>query len=102
MVKDSVDDEVDFEQANEVAAEVLSDIMEECARRGMAPPFIITAVSRNGSILSIRATYDGSDPDTLAEHYEPEGFRLPINIMVLDRNDQGLWASLEGRQITYH
>ena len=102
MTKDVVDEEVSFEDANEVATQLLSDIMDECARRKMRPPFIITAVSRNGSVLSIRAMYDGSDPDTLAEHYEPEGFSLPINMIVVDQTDQGLWASVEGKQITYH
>ena len=56
--------------------------LNACIDRGMQLPFILCAVAPNGSVAAIRT--DGVERELLVEHIEPEGFRLPITILVLD------------------
>ena len=102
MADEDARKEGDSEEGWMGMTQCLSELMDECVRRGMVRPYIITAISRNGSIMSIRAAGDGSDPEVLAEHFEPEGFAVPVNTMVIDQTDQVVWVTFETRQITYH
>jgi hypothetical protein len=52
----------------------------------MKLPFIVCAVSPNGSVLVTRFN-EGYGPDTLAEHVEDCAFKMHINVMVVDRAD---------------
>jgi hypothetical protein len=64
------------------------EIFDKCEERGMQVPFIVCAVSPNGSVVCARVYRDGGGPDILAEHFEAEGYRLPMTCMVLDRNNE--------------
>jgi len=55
----------------------VGDILERCLEMGMQMPFIMCSASPNGSVLCVR--FAGEVPNKLAEHYEPEGFRLPVH-----------------------
>ena len=55
--------------------------MQACHDTGIKLPFIVCAVCPNGSVVCMRSTGYGEGSDILAEHYEPEGLLLPINIM---------------------
>lgn len=63
--------------------EWIRDALEHCVENGMKLPFIMCAAAVNGSVVAMRVT--GDEPETLAEHFEDEGFELPINIMVMDQ-----------------
>jgi hypothetical protein len=52
------------------------EIFDKCEQRGMQVPFIVCAVSPNGSVVCARVYRDGGGPDILAEHFEAEGYRL--------------------------
>ena len=80
-----------------------ADVLNECARRGMAPPFIVVSVSRNGSVIAIRVFLDSnSEAEVLVEHFEVEGFAMPINIMVLDQNNDAARITIEAGAVVYH
>ena len=66
----------------------LADILDECLAKGMQMPFVIAAVSPNGSVYATRFSAPGALPETLAEHCEGEGFSLPVNVLVLDQTGQ--------------
>ena len=64
----------------------ITDMLRMCAYDGMTFPVILCAVSPNGSIYASRFDgLGGSEP--LAEHFEGEGFALPMTLMVLDQNN---------------
>lgn len=64
------------------------EIFDKCEERGMQVPFIVCAVSPNGSMVCARVYRDGGGPDILAEHFEAEGYRLPMTCMVVDQNNE--------------
>jgi hypothetical protein len=65
--------------------EIVTALLEQAAEQGMTPPFIILAVSPNGSATIMRVRGDGTPADLLAEHYEPEGFRVPLTLALIDQ-----------------
>jgi hypothetical protein len=70
--------------------ELIIEALSQAEERGMTPPFILLAVSPNGSAMVVRIRGDGTPGDELATHYEPEGFRLPMTLAVLDQNNEAL------------
>ena len=85
----------------EKLTEKLKDALDDCESMGMILPFIVCALSANGSVLCIRAK--GGEPDILAEHYEPEGFRAPLTVVVLDQRAKAvrIEISIDGKR-TFH
>jgi hypothetical protein len=79
----------------EVLRDALLDIFDHCAGQGMVLPWIVCSASPNGSTLVMRLIGGGADPDVLAEHYEPQGFVLPMTIMVLDQHNEAAKVVLE-------
>ena len=67
--------------------ELIAEVLEECERRGLCLPLILCGISPNGSIIGVRLTGEGS-AQTLAEHFEDEGFALPMTIVVVDRDNE--------------
>jgi hypothetical protein len=82
--------------------EHLIEIFHACEERGMQVPFVLCAASPNGSVLCIRMHGDGTDPDVLAEHYEPEGFQMPVTCMVLDQTGEVVDITLKADQTSAH
>jgi hypothetical protein len=79
-----------------------SEIFDACTERGMRVPFVLCAASPNGSVLSIRIHGDGTPPDVLAEHYEREGFRMPITCMALDQGGDAVRITITAEHLKFH
>jgi hypothetical protein len=82
-------------------SENLREVLIACIQRGMQLPLIICAVSPNGSVYCIRCNGE-SEPDMLAHHVEPEGFRLPVTFMVADQTGASVRISVEKGRLTFH
>ena len=80
----------------------LADVLNECSRRGMVLPFIVVSASRNGSVYALRVRGDGIEGEVLAEHFEVEGFAMPINIMVLDQNNEAALITIGAEAVVHH
>ena len=74
--------------------------LNACVDRGMQLPFILCAVAPNGSVAAIRT--DGVEPELLVEHIEPEGFRLPIIILVLDHAGEVACITIDAERTSFH
>lgn len=72
-----------------------AEILRICQERGMKLPFIICAASSNGTVLCMRFNGPGGEPDVLARHDEPGGFKSPINWMVLDQNGEAVRVTID-------
>ncbi len=80
----------------------IGEFLQVCEKRGMVPPFILMGASPNGSVLALRVIGDGSDSEVLAEHYEDEGFRVPITCVVIDQTGEAARATIRAEKVTYH
>jgi hypothetical protein len=69
--------------------DAIVEVLTECLDRGMRTPLIMCGISPNGSVCAMRWT-EGQDPEPLAEHFEPEGFRLPMMLVVLDQRNEAV------------
>ena len=74
--------------------------LNACIDRGMQLPFILCAVAPNGSVAAIRT--DGVERELLVEHIEPEGFRLPITILVLDHAGEVACITIDAERTSFH
>jgi hypothetical protein len=74
--------------------------LNACIDRGMQLPFILCAVAPNGSVAAIRT--DGVEQELLVEHIEPEGFRLPITILVLDHAGEVACITIDAERTSFH
>jgi hypothetical protein len=81
--------------------ELITEVLEECERRGLCLPFILCGISPNGSIISVRLTGEGS-AQILAEHFEGEGFALPMTIVVVDRDNEAARVTVTASGRTWH
>jgi hypothetical protein len=70
--------------------EILTALIERADDDGMRLPYILCAISPNGSLTIGRFNAPGVDPDMLAEHYESEGFRLPMTITLIDQENRAI------------
>ena len=70
----------------------IGTVIRECCEDGMIMPFIVCAVSPNGSVAVSRI--GSGDLEPLAEHYEAHGFRVPMTIVVVDQNNTTAKATI--------
>ncbi len=82
--------------------EVMGEFLQVCEKKGMVLPFILIGASPNGSVLALRVIGDGSDGEVLAEHYEDEGFRVPVTCVVIDQTGEAARATIRAEKVTYH
>jgi hypothetical protein len=82
--------------------EAFQEALDGCLKRGMQLPFIVCAVSLNGSVICMRANGMSADTDLLAEHYEGLGFLLPVNIMVIDKTGEAARIVFAIEGIVFH
>ncbi len=75
-------------------------VLRQCIDNGMKLPFIVCAISPNGSALVMRIN-DGRGPDTLAQHFEDYAFKTPVNIMVVDHHGEAARVVITGGAISY-
>ena len=80
----------------------LTEILTKCQERGMQMPFIACALSPNGGVYCMRVHGGGVAPDILAKHFEPEGFRVPMTIVVVDQNNEAARIAIEAEGIQFH
>ena len=78
------------------------EIFQECEQRGMVPPFVLVAASREGSVVAVRAPGDGREGETLAEHFEDGVFLTPVTCMVLDQTNEAVRVTIGENTVTYH
>jgi hypothetical protein len=83
-------------------ARTIADTIDECLAKGMKPPVIVCVVSPNGSVLVVRFSETGAEPDVLAEHFEARGFALPMTVVVVDQNNMAARICLEETGRTWH
>jgi hypothetical protein len=81
---------------------MIAEVLQQCLDRGMQLPFIVCSASPNGSVLAVRFSSPGDEPDILAEHYEPSGFGIPMTIMILDRSNEAVGVTLDATGRTWH
>jgi hypothetical protein len=67
--------------------ETLNAVFERCSAQGLELPWIVCLVSPNGCTTVMRMHDKEMPGDVLAEHLEPEGFQLPMTIVVVDRHN---------------
>ena len=62
-------------------------ILEQAEEQDMRPPFVLVAVSRTGSAIVSRVYPDGRG-DFSVERSEDGGFRLPMTLTLIDRDNK--------------
>jgi hypothetical protein len=76
------------------------EILRQCIDNGMKLPFILCAISPNGSVLVTRIN-EGRGPDTLAQHFEDPGFKTPVNMVVVDHDGEAARVVIRAGEISY-
>jgi hypothetical protein len=74
------------------------DILLDCARRGMEPPFLASAINAKGGFVVVRYRIDRDDiqTETLATHrHDVKEFAYPLNVLVVDAQGDGRLYRLE-------
>jgi hypothetical protein len=70
----------------------IGSVIRQCCNDGMIMPFIVCAVSPNGSVVVSRV--GSGDAEPLAEHYEARGFSVPMTIVVVDQENRAAKATI--------
>ncbi|UPK39733.1 hypothetical protein IVB18_22420 [Bradyrhizobium sp. 186] len=76
------------------------EVLRQCIDDGMKLPFILCAMSPNGSVLVTRIN-EGRGPDTLAQHVEDNAFKTPINVVVVDHDGEAARVVIRPGEISY-
>jgi hypothetical protein len=80
----------------------IAETLKQCEDDGMTFPVILCAVSPNGSIFANRIDGLGGS-EVLVQHFEPEGFRVPMTIMVVDQNNIAARLTIDhGGKVSRH
>jgi hypothetical protein len=68
----------------------VTDLLENCLDNGFEPSLYLIALGANGSIIVARYAMENEDlkPIMLTEYIESEGFRVPMNIVIVDIRGQ--------------
>jgi len=83
-------------------ADLLVKVLKNCEAEGMVRPYIVCAISPNGTVFCSRVLAN-ADTEVLVEHYEPGGFKLPMTVVVLDQENTAAKAIIQpGGAISYH
>ena len=64
----------------------INEIFKRCEKEGMVLPLIMCAISPNGSVLASRIDSIGC-AKILAQHSEPDGFKVPLSLVLVDQNN---------------
>ncbi len=70
----------------------IGTVIRRCSEDGMVMPFIVCAVSPNGSVIVSRV--GSGDLEPLAEHHEARGFSVPMTIVVVDQENKVAKATI--------
>lgn len=80
---------------------LITEVLEECEHRGMREPFILCSISPNGSATCMRCSSEKGG-EILAEHFEADGFALPMTIVVVDQDNEAVRITLTSSGRTWH
>jgi hypothetical protein len=64
----------------------INEMFKGCQEEGMVFPVIMCTISPNGSVLASRIDTFGC-ARILAQHSEPNGFRVPLSLVLIDQNN---------------
>lgn len=64
----------------------INEMFKRCEEEGMVFPVIVCTISPNGSVLASRIDNFGC-AKVLAQHSEPDGFRVPLSLVLVDQNN---------------
>jgi hypothetical protein len=64
----------------------INEMFKRCEEEGMVFPVIMCTISPNGSVLASRVDTFGC-AKILAQHSEPDGFRVPLSLILVDQNN---------------
>jgi hypothetical protein len=64
----------------------INEMFKRCEKEGMVFPLIMCTVSPNGSVLASRLNSIGC-AKILAQHCEPDGFKVPLSLVLVDQNN---------------
>jgi hypothetical protein len=78
----------------------LSEVLTKCAREGMRLPFIVVAVSPNGSVLAMRVGRGTNE--TLVNHLEGGGPAYPITVLVVDQDNKKVSLTVTAQEKIWH
>jgi hypothetical protein len=81
----------------EEAMKHFAEILRICRERNMKLPFIICAASPKRTVFCMRFNGPRGEPEVLAQHREPDGFKSPINWIVLDQNGEAVRVTVDVR-----
>jgi hypothetical protein len=82
--------------------EMLVDALKRLQADGWDLPIYFTAIAANGSVLCGR--YDANDEGgvearMIAEHFEDNGFRMPINMMLSNVKGEAVRLSIQNPDV---
>src|SRR5215831_4644414 len=84
----------------ELQSDLTDCIAAVCRHDGMVMPFIVCAVSPNGSVVVSRV--GSGDAEPLVEHYEARGFSVRMTIVVVDQENTVAKATITPDGFEYH
>jgi hypothetical protein len=64
----------------------INEMLKRCEEEGMVFPLIMCTISPNGSVLASRMDSIGC-VKILAQHSEPDGFKVPLSLVLVDQNN---------------
>jgi hypothetical protein len=64
----------------------INEMFKQCEKEGMVFPLIMCTISPNGSVLASRMDSIGC-AEILARHSEPNGFMVPLSLVLVDQNN---------------
>jgi len=92
----------ELETATGDITDAMRATLETCVERGMKLPFVLCSASPNGSVICMRVHGGGIEPEQLCEHFEPEGFRMPVTLIVLDQNSEAARVTITTERTIFH
>ena len=75
------------EQISELGRQIAAVLETLTFEHHFVWPVWATAIGSNGSILSLQYRVPGEDAQVVAQHIEPPGFALPINLVLVSSGD---------------
>jgi hypothetical protein len=79
----------------------LSEVLTRCECKGMRLPFIVVAISPNGSATAMRASHGSSE--ILIDHIEGGAPSFPITVVVVvDQNNEAIYVTVTAQEKIWH
>jgi hypothetical protein len=79
---------------------MLGEAIAACARKGMRPPFLLVAISPNGSMFATRIGQGGNE--TLVNHIAADGPQYPLTVVVVDQDNEAMKFKVTAQDKVQH